>query len=124
MSIEQQNRLIAEFMGYCYDESMRVFRVSGSLQRVWDNLDYHKEWRLLMPVIEKISRIPLIGAESPRDVCYPVTFNMPDDNGKPMFRFCGFGLHKGDTLINAAYDAVVEVIEFVNTNPTTNDTNK
>lgn len=54
MSIEQQNRIIAEFMGYCFDESMGVFRVSGSLKRVWSDLNYHASWELLMEVGKKI----------------------------------------------------------------------
>lgn len=96
MTVAEGNRLIAAYMGH------------------FAPMYYHSDWNKLIPVIVKISHMPLIGATEPRDVCYPVTFNMPDDNGKPMFRFCGFSLHHGNTLIEAAYSAVLEVIQFEN----------
>jgi hypothetical protein len=116
MEVLEANKLIAGFMGYCFDEEMKVFRVIGSLKRVWADLNYHKDWKLLMPVVDKISRTPLIGAEDHKDVCYPITFNMPTEDGKVMVRFCGFQLHTADTLIEATYAAVVDFIQFENEN--------
>lgn len=54
MSKEQQNRIIAVFMGYYWDEDMEVFRVYGSSKRVWNDLNYHNNWELLMDVGKKI----------------------------------------------------------------------
>jgi hypothetical protein len=71
-----------------------------------------------MPVIEKISKIPLLNADDtlctdPQDVCYPRTFGMPTEDGKQvMFRFNGFITHEADTLIEAAHAAVYEVAYY------------
>lgn len=107
-SILKGNTLIAEIM-----------------ERTFENLGiriakYHSSWEWLMPVIEKISKIPLLNADDtlctdPVDTCYPITFNMPTEDGKVMFRFKGFSVHTADKLIDAAWNAVVEVCEYHNT---------
>lgn len=113
----KNNGVIAEFMGavwkqddygdwgyYCGNfPHYNHMQPKGALQ-------YHSHWEWLMPVIEKISKIPCADLE---DTCYPITFNMPRDDGKVMFRFKGFSLHAGTTLIEAAYNAVVEFVEFI-----------
>lgn len=101
MTIIESNKLIAKFMG-----------MTGTDEFIRQNYHYERDWNLLMLVIEKISKEPLIGAESHHDVCYPVTFNMPHTDGTVMVRLAGFGLHHGTTLIEAAYAAVVEFVEF------------
>jgi hypothetical protein len=83
-------------------------------------LKYHTSWEWLMPVIEKISKTPLLEADGtpckdPQDVCNPITFAMPTADGKRvMFRFKGCACHEGDTLIDAAFEAVCEFIEMEN----------
>lgn len=113
---EQGNFLIAKFMGFTYPNGKDA---------VWycyqDSHKYHKDWNLLMPVIEKISKIPLQNLDGTPctdtiDTCYPITFNMPTTDGSEvMFRFKGFSVHTETTLIKVAWEACIEVIQFINT---------
>ena len=78
---------------------------------------YHTSWDWLMPVVEKISKERLEHWDGTKctdiiDTCYPITFNMPTENGKVMFRFKGFSLHEADTLIEAVWQAVIEFITW------------
>lgn len=83
-------------------------------------LKFHISWDWLLPVIEKISRTPLLEVDGtpckdPQDVCYPRIFGMPTDDGKRfMFRFNGSICHEAETLIQAAFDACVDFIELEN----------
>jgi len=105
MSNTQENdRLIARFMG-----------MKGTDIFLSQNYLYHSDWSRLMPVVERIASIPIIGAVDNQDVCYPRTFGMPHTDGKIMVRFNGFSLHYGDTLLEAIYEAVVEAVEILNT---------
>jgi hypothetical protein len=85
-----------------------------------EKLKYHSSWDWLMPVIEKISKIPLLHWDNrvctdPQDTCYPCTFGMPTEDGKQvMFKFYGFSLHTAPTLIEAAHMAVYEVACYHN----------
>lgn len=109
-AIINNNRNIADFMGYIHSDSTEIDN--------WEmrSLVYHSSWSALMPVIEKISRIPLMDGGIPCteavDTCYPITFNMPDGEGSVMFRFKGSFLNKAPTLIEAAYNAVVEFLHY------------
>lgn len=108
-TIEQMDLIIARFMG-----------MEGSDDFIRQNYRYHKSWDMLMPVVEKISKIKLLNADNtectdPRDTCHPITFNMPTEDGKQvMFRFKGFGLCMAETLIEAAHEACYEVAKFHN----------
>lgn len=109
MNTQENNRMIAEWMG--------VKNVSEAALH-W--LCYDRSWNRLMPVIERIAMIEFAQDEEEQNdgttriiryTHYPRTFGMPTEDGKWMFRFnCG-GLHIGDTLIEAAYEAVVEFVE-------------
>jgi hypothetical protein len=122
LTIEQMNEVIAKFMGWEWyeDESGIWFKREGLIMSMHPNLKdlkYHLDWSWLMPVIEKISKIKLLNVDGTectdiQDVCYPLTFNMPSPEGRPMFRFIGFSLHTADTLIEAAHAAVYEVAEW------------
>lgn len=116
MTTQDSNRMIALFNGWTEHKSVngnRIYTKDG-IAKVPNDLNYAGDWNILMPIIEKISLIPLIGAEDHQDTCYPRTFNMPTEDGKRMFRFNGFACHNGDTLIQAAYSAVVEAIQIIN----------
>lgn len=108
-TIEQMDLTIARFMG-----------MEGSDDFIRQNYAYHKNWQILMPVIEKISKIPLLNWDNttctdPQDGCWPRTFGMPSEDGKNvMVRFNGFSLHTAPTLIEAAHMAVYEVAEYHN----------
>jgi hypothetical protein len=103
------------------NEAIHAFMgLEGTQEFIRLNYSYHKRWALLMPVIEKISKIPLLNHDNtpctdPQDVCWPRTFGMPTEDGKQvMVRFNGFSLHTANTLIEAAFNAVYEVAEFHN----------
>jgi hypothetical protein len=72
--------------------------------------EYHTSWDWLMPVVEKISAIPLIGAIEIHDTCHPITFGMPDEKGNVMVRFKGHFIYAAPTLIEATWLAVVDFI--------------
>jgi len=126
MTIEESNKLIAEFMGWKFidngdgyvDTSLngkgRFTEKTTLIPNFCIALKYHSSWNRLMPVIEKISKEPLIGAETAQDVCYPVTFGMPHTDGTKMFRFAGCALSHLETLIEAAYSAVIDFIQYHN----------
>jgi len=74
----------------------------------------------LMEVIDKIGNI-----EMPTDTykdgdrvfveqVYPRTFGMKDEDGNYMFRFNGFRMFAGKTIIECAYIAAVDFVEFHN----------
>jgi hypothetical protein len=113
-TIENMNRVIAEFMGFT--------RYSGnwySKDRKYTKLEFHDSWAWLMPVVEKISKMPLLNVDNTPctdiiDTCYPITFNMPTEDGRVMFRFKGFSLHTDDKLIDAVHAAVYEVAQYHN----------
>jgi len=86
---------------------------------------YHSSWEWLMPVVEKISRIPLPGdgtrpAES-HETFYPFTFGMLSPTGRPMVRICASTLFESDTLIEATWLAVVDFIKWYNTQNSPHD---
>ena len=129
------NKLIAEFMGYKFDGDgkSRHFNITqpgksdwyfgswpveGLNEHMMEEFNYHSSWSLLMPVVEKISRMEFErrfdGEKWVIWTHHLITFGMLDDNGKPMVRFYCGGLHTGDTLIEAAWLAVVGFIESNN----------
>ena len=90
--------------GYYYNKEFGTF-VLGELQ-------YHESWDWLIPVIEKISKIPIPNAEHRQDVYYPRTFGMiNEETGQPMFRFYCCSVFEAETLIEAAWLAVVDFIK-------------
>ena len=100
-----RNKLIAEFMGI---EVIPAGTIPiGQIKKGQKSealLMYHSSWDWLMPVIEKISKIPFY------------------EEGYPMFRFTGNPLFNGNTLIEVAYTAVVDFITFYNAqNPNQNE---
>lgn len=118
--VTEQNRVIAEFMGlYRSDgqdfggqEREMWFDKRTNIRKVDGFLKYHEDWNMLMPIIEKISKIKIEPHEQHIDYHYPRTFGMPDNEGRPMFRFnCGT-LFTGETLIEAAHKAVYDFIQW------------
>lgn len=113
---EENNRLIAEFMGLKWIKQSDNIFPSGHYEKGedWygiDFINYATSWDWLMPVIEKISRIEYGRSEDGIDTAYPRTFGMLNNDGKPMFRINRYGLHEAQTLIEAAYEGVIEFIE-------------
>lgn len=80
---------------------------------VINELYYHSSWDWLMPVLEKISKIPIEWQNSNdrAETHYPRTFGMLNEQTKrPMVRINGNTLHEADTLMEATYSAVVDFI--------------
>lgn len=105
--IIEGNKLIAEFMDTVWNEKGK-------------HKSYQSNWTFLMPVVEKISRIEYERWEDEDadgekktviDTAYPRTFGMLSDEGKPMFRFNRCFLFEADTLIEAAWEAVVDFLK-------------
>jgi len=136
--ISQGNKLIAEFLGVFYDKRgsyMKVW-VHGDeptfFHCEWHPDDYkvednkfiawefapHKNWCQLMPVVEKISQHHYAdwGEKEHEfvDCAYPYTFGMRDAEGNYMVRIHANQLFTAKTLIEAAYMAVVDWIEWYN----------
>lgn len=117
------NKMIAEFMQL--RKLSETEWINPVLACSTNLLNYHESWGWLMPVIEKISLIEYERYEAqdcsddPKymfiDTSYPRTFGAISwKNGKPefMFRFNRMGLHISDKLIDAAWNAVIEFIEY------------
>ena len=53
MNIQENNKLIAEFMG----EPIEIDYEGTPLYDGWKDLEYHESWDWLMPVVEKINTL-------------------------------------------------------------------
>ena len=105
--------LIAEFMGvkkedtfagkrYCYNGKYSV------------DLFFSSSWEWLMPVVEKICKTKIGDGTDTIDYTYLRTFGMlNEEDGDQMVRFNCFGLHQSKRLIDATFDAVVEVLQSI-----------
>lgn len=125
-ALEQGNRLIAEFHGWKHFPTRKqkgkgYWDFPEWHKASWnaDSFEYHRSWDWLMPVVEKIADTPMedfINHETEDGgYAYPITFGMRTEIGQWMVRFRGHALHEADTLILAAYAAVVDFIEWYNT---------
>jgi hypothetical protein len=70
-------------------------------------LTLNSSWDWLMPVIESISKQQFEDG----DRCYPRTFGMISEGGQFMFRFNRHQLFSADTLIEAAFNAVIDRLQ-------------
>jgi len=95
-TVKGDNRLIAEFMGI------------GS-----DYLKYNSNWNWLMEVVEKIESLTDINSSGCFMVLESIGFNAKFilDDGTRIFNPC-----KGETKIEAVYNACVEFIKWYNLN--------
>lgn len=108
--MKNKNRIIAEFMGVEFNTEKDKCD-HPLIKAPWppiECLKYHSSWDWLMPVIIKISQIDSGDSE---ECAYPRTFGMFSQTGQVMVRLNGFALFRADTLIEAAYLAVVDFIE-------------
>jgi hypothetical protein len=121
----QGNKLIAEFMGVKVyqkkDGELRVLARNNRdyMLKLWAK--YHSSWDHLMPVVEKISLMnypdePTFADDEDYvpDTAYPRTFGMISRNGQFMVRFNRQPLFEADTLIEAAWMAVVDFVKTYN----------
>lgn len=118
-NIIEGNMIIAEFMKL--PKLTDTTWISPVMASSTPELHYHDSWGWLMPVIEYISKHRYVNLSKPQpDVnvpvnfqySWPVTFGMISEEGYPMVRIKYSSLHQAPTLIEAAFNAVVEWIEF------------
>jgi hypothetical protein len=121
-TIEQNNRMIAEFMGGKFHGQSLV---EINKNEVWlpihgicrldlngKKLNYHSSWDWLMPVVEKIENLEYINREG--------RFNLGSVNFEENYTAYvidnGVGLiqEEGETKLHATYQAVVQFIEWYN----------
>lgn len=127
--IEEGNKIIAVFDGMQIgalhgwmsgNVGEKAYRkIDGEITEAYSfsKLKYHTSWDWLMPVVEKISqhRYEDYGKCEPyQDCAYPRTFGMLTEEGKPMVRINASSLFIADTLIEAAWLAVVDFIKYYN----------
>lgn len=117
--ILENNKLIADFMELKIGVELYSWRLGCTEPIQEKHLNYHASWGWLMPVVEKISRIEFdrkYDEDQEKWIIWthhPVTFGMlNNDTRRPMFRFYCSGLFEADTLIEAAYLAVVDFIKW------------
>ena len=106
MNTEEGNKIISEFMGAerKYESTEQIFI---------EQLQYHKSWDWLMPVVEKIAKIKIkYSNDSDNYSPYPRTFGMQDEEGNFMVRLNIQPLFIAPTLIEATWLAVVDFIQF------------
>ena len=116
--MEENNKLIAEFMGYeSYEYSgYRMFVLEENNHRTDIDLHYHTSWDWLMPVVEKIEGMNIeIGGitTSPDVIIVYGDCTIQDENDKKLFNFYHHSIDSKDKL-GATYKAVVEFINDYN----------
>lgn len=113
--IETANVLIAKFMDKTFYGRYKIEDYGPGTLNEYPPMLYNSSWEWLMPVVEKISKIPLIGATDISDTCYPRTFGMINaETGNVMVRFNATYLCEAPTLIEAVFFAVVEFVRSEN----------
>lgn len=81
-----------------------------------ENMDFKfkNSWLWLMPVLEKLCRTQIGDGDIYIKYATPRTFGMlNEETGQIMVRLDGFQLFQADTLIEATYLAIVEVLQFL-----------
>lgn len=110
METTENNKLIAEFMGYevLYRPNSNGFiEISDTELCDVDDLMYHTSWDWLMPVVEKIESLSIVSFEK----------NLQEDGDYQCLFTNGYEIlicHYADTSIEATYKAVVEFIKWYN----------
>jgi len=132
--IIEGNRLIAEFLGWKYEVSDGQLDAYFEGERMWcdrpkalhdvllKGFRFHESWNKLMPVVEKVARIPFPDAQYNGQTYYPRTFGMIADNGQIMVRINASPVILADTLIEATWLAVVDFIKWYNSQSLTQHT--
>jgi len=113
MSVEENNRAIAKFMGVKhYPWGYRHENKPEKTYRSDDELKYDSSWSCLMPVVEKIAKINgchvLLNPSELAQKTAWVTIEGKNRIGKKLFS------HHGNILIDVTYKAVVEFIKWYN----------
>jgi len=117
METTQNNRLIAEFMGYELEETLTDDTFVYAIPTINNNLDffepnellYHTDWNWLMGVVKKINTSD-----------YTVEIHSMDtriyNNNTGIIIFESECKWQQDELLNSVYEAVIEFIKWYNEN--------
>lgn len=101
---------IATIRSWNDKEGMTVY--GNDFKDEYYTIPYHKTWGFLMPIIESIARTPIPNAQNIQDTHYLRTFGMlSPETGNPMVRFYCCPVFDSETLIEAAWLAVVDFIK-------------
>lgn len=101
MNIEENTKLIAEFMGLLYSEAEECFITSFN---EYVNPDYGSSWDELMPVIKKI-----------RGIANTFEFDTPEnDKFEDIFSYAKEWFMFSD--IDSVYESAIEFIKWHNEN--------
>jgi hypothetical protein len=125
VDVIEGNKLINIFMhGVLHDGTVQYYEGPDNFQHEGGAfLKYHKDWNWLMPVVEKICKMRFPEAkpedEDYDDTIYLRTFGALTEEGKFMVRFNRHVLFEAEELIEAAYPAVLDVIENLHNNNST-----
>jgi len=104
MTQYESNKMIQKFMG-----TERIIGYPGPN----DEIPYHQDWALLMPVLDKICRTRIGDGCKFVEYATPKTFGLiNEESGEIMVRLSGFLVFKADTLIKATWSAVVDFVDF------------
>ena len=121
--MEENNKIIAEFMGYTLNENNEYPIEYITVQGHWDtcsiqDLNYHKSWDWLMEVVEKIENTKIKDYSISTDITDDKTFISIwhyGDGGKWSILISNLNEeYKNFNKIQRTYQAVIEFINFYN----------
>lgn len=119
MNTIESNKLIAEFMGFEVATDQNSFDEISHMQNAVylfneDNLPYHKDWNMLMPVVEKIESLGYAVIVKP-DAVRIINYNTDDKSYMGGEFICmGSRLTIDQTLIGAFYSCFLQFIKSYN----------
>jgi hypothetical protein len=126
--IEEGNKAIMFFDGAenavieILGKEYKAIKYNNSFYPEWNLPRFDEDWRLLMPVVEKISNTPFPNDYGWTEEDYieraafpfPRTFGMKNKEGKYMVRLNACPLFEADALIEATWLAVTDYINSEN----------
>jgi hypothetical protein len=126
VNVIEGNKLIADFDDQMENDATDPKNESWNRNGKWVHLFdlcYNTSWDWLMPVVEKICKMRFPEAkpedEDYDDTIYLRTFGALTEEGRFMVRFNRHVLFEAEELIEAAYPAVLDVIENLHNNNST-----
>ena len=120
--------LIADFLGWEKYEDGTTYKFpnlypmhniddkenTGWVSEQISNAEFHTRWDWLMPVLEKLCRKEIGDGITYVKYATPRTFEMlNEETGQIMVRLEGFQLQQADTLIEATFLAIVDVLQWL-----------
>ena len=111
---EENNKLIAEFMGVKETRDTKImYPIYEGDSSYIKNLEYHKNWSWLMEVVEKIESLEFVVT-----ICYLLTKITNEDLGQretPLTsKVIIISCNNGGTKIQTVYNACIEFIKWYN----------